>query len=310
MNNFISDLKYRESIVKYAKKYGATRACDHFNVSRSFIYKLLKRYDGTLNSLKPLSRRPHYSPKESKKDEYELIKNYHKHNSDTGLVILWLKLRGAGYTRCITTLYRSLIRLGLKTNPPRKPKYKPKPYEPMTFPGERVQIDVKMVPTACLVGELKNSDEKYYQYTCIDEFSRFRYLEIFREKSTYSSKCFLLNCVKKMPFDIKCVQTDNGIEFTNQLVSPGAKPTLFEKTLKELGIEYKRIKPYTPRHNGKVERSHGKDQLYFYNKHTFFNLKDLETQVARRMYEYNRFPMKPLGYLSPIQFLDNYNKTH
>lgn len=310
MNNFISDLKYRLSIVKFAKRYGVTRASDHFNVSRSFIYKLLNRFDGTLDSLKPKSKRPHNSPKESKTDEYELIKNYHRRNPNIGLVILWIKLRSAGYTRCLTTLYRSLIRLGLRTNPPKKPKYKPKPYEQMTFPGERVQIDVKMVPTECLVGELKNSDEKYYQYTCIDEFSRFRYLEIFREKSTYSSKCFLLNCFNKLPFKIKCVQTDNGLEFTNQLVTPGSKPTLFEKTLKELGIEYKRIKPYTPRHNGKVERSHGKDQLYFYNGRTFFNLKDLETQVARRMYEYNRFPMKPLGWQSPIEFLDNYNKTH
>ena len=180
----------------------------------------------------------------------------------------------------------------------------------MTFPGERVQIDVKMVPSECLVGELHNNEEHYYQYTCIDEFSRFRYLEIFREKSTYSSKCFILNCVKKLPFKIKCVQTDNGVEFTNKLIHPDAKPTLFEKTLMELGIEYKRIKPYTPRHNGKVERSHGKDQLYFYNGRTFFNLNDLETQVARRMYEYNRIPKKPLGYLSPIEFLDNYNKTH
>jgi transposase InsO family protein len=89
-----------------------------------------------------------------------------------------------------------------------------------------------------------------------------------------------------------------------------AGPTLFEKELKRLGIQYKRIKPYTPRHNGKVERSHGKDQLYFYNGRTFFSLTDLETQVARRMYEYNRFPMKPLGWLSPIEFLDNYNRTH
>ena len=55
----------------------------------------------------------------------------------------------------------------------------------MTFPGERVQIDVKLVPSECLVGELHNNEEHYYQYTCIDEFSRFRYLEIFREKSTY-----------------------------------------------------------------------------------------------------------------------------
>ena len=236
MKNFISDLKYRHSIIKYANRFGVTRASDHFNVSRSFIYKLLKRFDGSLDSIKPFSKRHHFSPKESKADEYELIKNYHRRNPNTGLVILWLKLRKAGYSRCLTTLYRCLIRLGLKTNPPKKPKYKPKPYVDMTFPGERVQID-------------------------------------------------------------------NGVEFTNKLIHPDAKPTLFEKTLMELGIEYKRIKPYTPRHNSK-------DQLYFYNGRTFFNLNDLETQVARRMYEYNRFPMKPLGYLSPIEFLDNYNKTH
>lgn len=202
MKNFISDLKYRHSIIKYANRFGVTRASDHFNVSRSFIYKLLKRFDGSLDSIKPFSKRPHYSPNESKADEYELIKNYHRRNPNTGLVILWLKLRKAGYSRCLTTLYRCLIRLGLKTNPPKKPKYKPKPYVDMTFPGERVQIDVKMVPSECLVGELQNIEEHYYQYTCIDEFSRFRYLEIFREKSTYSSKCFILNCVKKLPLKL------------------------------------------------------------------------------------------------------------
>ena len=241
MNNLLSNLKYRHSIVKYAKNHGVTVACYKFNVSRSFVYKLLKRFDGTLDSLKPLSKRPHNIPNESSNEEYGLIKKYIKRNPDIGLVILWIKLRKAGYTRCITTLYRSLIRLGIKTNPPKKPKYIPKTYEDMTFPGERVQIDVKMVPIECLVGELKNSDKKYYQFTCIDEFSRYRYLEIFEDKSTYSSKCFLLNCIKKLPFKIKCVQTDNGLEFTNQLANAGSKLTLFEKTLKEYGIEYKRV---------------------------------------------------------------------
>lgn len=119
MNNFISDLKYRHSIIKYAKRFGVTRASDHFNISRSFIYKLLRRFDGSLDSIKPKSKRPHHSPNESKTDEYELIKNYHRRNPNTGLVILWLKLRKVGYSRCLTTLYRSLIRLGLKTNPPK-----------------------------------------------------------------------------------------------------------------------------------------------------------------------------------------------
>jgi hypothetical protein len=36
--------------------------------------------------------------------------------------------------------------------PPRKTKmtYKPKPYEQMTHPGQRVQVDVKVVPRKCI----------------------------------------------------------------------------------------------------------------------------------------------------------------
>ena len=60
-------------------------------------------------------------------------------------------------------------------------------------------------------------------------------------------------------FPIYCVQIDNGQEFTKRL-SKTHNPTLtlFEKTLKKHGILHKLIKSYTPRHNGKVERSHKK----------------------------------------------------
>ena len=36
---------------------------------------------------------------------------------------------------------------------------------------------------------------------------------------------------------------------------------MFENTLEELGLEYKVIKPHTPKQNGRVERSHRKDQI-------------------------------------------------
>ncbi|MFR5853298.1 MAG: hypothetical protein ACLUE8_02575 [Lachnospiraceae bacterium] len=52
---------------------------------------------------------------------------------------------------------------------------------------------------------------------------------------------------------MECVQTDNGFEFTNRFSnSKRDLPTLFEKTAAELGIRHKLIRPYTPRHNGKV----------------------------------------------------------
>lgn len=54
------------------------------------------------------------------------------------------------------------------------------------------------------------------------------------------------------------VQTDNGLEFTNALLSDG-KLSKFEQYLKQEKIEYKRIRPATPRHNGKAERAHRMD---------------------------------------------------
>ena len=169
----------------------------------------------------------------------------------------------------------------------------------MQYPGQRIQIDVKYVPGSCLVGDAA-VDGGYYQYTFIDEYSRYRYLEAFKEHSTYSSAQFIRHCVKRFPFTVECVQTDNGSEFTNRLNSSKKQlPTLFETTLAELGIQHKLIKPYTPRHNGKVERSHRKDNEYFYASHKFYSFEDFKKQLAVWERKYNEFPMRPLDWRSP-----------
>ena len=165
-----------------------------------------------------------------------------------------------------------------------------------------MQIDVKYVPWCCLVGEA--AGQKFYQYTFLDEYSRFRYLEAFEEHSTYSSTQFLKHVVEKFPYAIECVQTDNGLEFTNRLNSKGnKKETLFERTLRELGIKHKLIKPYTPRHNGKVERSHRKDNEEFYALHKFYSFDDFKKQLTVRQHQYNNFPMRPLDWNSPKHML-------
>ncbi len=77
---------------------------------------------------------------------------------------------------------------------------------------------------------------------------------------------------KKMPFDIKCVQTDNGTEFTTALICPETKSE-FERYLKYEGIAHKRIRVATPRHNGKVERVHRMDSERFYTDRKFYSLR-------------------------------------
>ena len=225
-----------------------------------------------------------------------------KRNGNAGLVVFWVKLRQRGYSRSVTGLYRVLRRQGQLAVKPPNPKYIPKPYEKMLYPGQRVQIDVKVVPAACIVGDAKG--KKFYQYTAIDEYSRFRYLEAFEEHSSYSSAVFLEHLIKAFKFPIECVQTDNGMEFTKRLAVGKQTPTMFENTLQSHGIQHKLIRPFTPRHNGKVERSHRKDNEYFYATHTFYSFDDFAKQLKVHNYKYNKFPMRPLNWKAPIDYVN------
>lgn len=218
MNSITQDILYKQSVVKYSFKHGVTKAAIKFKMHRKTIYRWREKYDGTAQSLKNKSRRPHSHPNQHTEEEIKLIKNYKNKNKETGLVVLWIKLRKRGYTRSITSLYRVMQRIGIyRKTPSKKKEYEPKPYEEMRYPGERVQVDVKYVPVKSLTKEVREKDGRYYQYTAIDEYTRKRVLWASKEQSTSASTEFIKVIMKKFPFKIECIQTDNGFEFTNRL---------------------------------------------------------------------------------------------
>lgn len=303
MNTITQTMRFRQAIIEYSLKNGVTKAAIRYNVNRQYVYRWRKRYDGTIRSLADKSHRPHHHPNQHTDDELKLISDMRKRNTNAGLVVFWVKLRQRGYSRSITGLYRVLRKQGQMAVKPPNPKYVPKPYEKMFYPGQRVQIDVKVVPSACIVGDA--SGQKFYQYTAIDEYSRFRYLEAFQEQSSYSSAVFVEHLLKKFPFKIECIQTDNGQEFTKTYGNTkNPKPTMFENKLNQLGIRHKLIKVYTPRHNGKVERSHRKDNEYFYATHRFYSFDDFAKQLKVHNYNYNKFPMRPLNWKAPADYIN------
>ena len=304
LTSITQDIKFRLSLLNYAEKHGVTRAAVKYRTNRQFVYRLRKRYDGSPASLAPLSRRPNHHPNQHTEQEIALINRMRRRNPHDGLVVLWVKLRQRGYTRSISGLYRCMKRLNLQPQRLPNPKYVPKPYQKAMFPGEKVQIDVKVVPKACIPQKAWDEGLRLYQYTAIDECTRYRYLGAFAEHSTYSSKIFLDQLVKHFPFKIHKVQTDNGLEFTKKFsTAKDDNLTLFEKQLKAYGIEHQKIRPYTPRHNGKVERSHRKDNEYFYAKSSFYSLEDFKKQLVAHNIRYNLFPMRPLGWKSPKDYL-------
>ena len=53
-----------------------------------------------------------------------MIRNYKANNKETGLVVLWLKLRKAGYKRIVQGLYHAMVRMGIYKKVPSKKKEK------------------------------------------------------------------------------------------------------------------------------------------------------------------------------------------
>ena len=310
MNSITQEMKYRQSLIRYAEKFGVSRASRKYNRSRSFIYFWKARYNGTPESLVNRSKRPHSHPNQHTEAEIKLIRNMRRRNPQLGMIELWHRLRKRGYQRCPESLFRVMRRLGMFPEEKPKQKYIPKPYEQMTHPGERIQIDVKVVPRRCIA----NPELHLFQYTAIDEYSRLRFLGAYPEQSTYSSADFLKKAAKwfaRRGVCVECVQTDNGFEFTNCFsASKKNLLTLFEATAAKLRIRHKLIRPYTPRHNGKVERSHREDQKRFYATHRFYSLADFDVQLAAHRSRANNIPMRPLHWLAPTEFLHALTVQH
>ena len=306
MNSITQDARYRYSIMQYAEKYGVARASRKYNKSRSYIYFWKTRWDGTVQSLACPSRRPHSHPNQHTEAELKLIRDMRRRNPDIGMVELWHRLRLRGYTRCPESLFRVMRKLGLFPQAEKKPVYKPKPYEQMTYPGQRVPVDVKVVPRRCIADQ----ELRLFQYTAIDEFTRLRFLGAYPEQSTYSSADFLKKLVKwyaRRKIRVECVQTDNGFAFTNRFSnSKRDLPALFEQTAALPGTRHKLIRPYTSRHNGKVERSHREDHKRFYSCHKFYSLNGFNKQFTVHNRRSNNFPMRPLHWLSPAEFAVQY----
>ena len=293
---------HRQRMLHYCHKHGLTKTAIRYRTSRKTVNKWRKRYDGTLESLKDRSHRPHSHPSQHTEAELELIRRYIKRNGRKDLLLTFQRLREKGYTRHYGSFKRVVARLFGVLKKKNKPKKKPKPYQRAEYPGQKVQIDVKYVPSSCVA-----NGQKYYQFTAVDECTRYTYREMYDEHSTLSAKDFIMKLAANPHFPIREAQTDNGTEFTNALLVTKAKhKTLFEQALEDMDILYHRIRIATPRHNGKVERQHRTDGERFYSKMRMYDLADGRKQLAVYQAKSNDHIKTCLDFRSPSQVLAVY----
>ena len=173
-------------------------------------------------------------------------------------------------------------------------------------PGELVEIDVKYVPG--IIAGLQ-----YFQYTAIDKASRWRHLEIYDEQVNHHSVLFLKEVIRRAPFAILAIKTDNHATFTNYYTGTNKRSDLLVKSLhaldsacRERTIKHYLIDPGKPAQNGAVERSHREDQEKFYDELSFASAEDLRYRVRLWNMYYNDLEHCGLNGKTPNEFLANY----
>lgn len=297
------EMRFRQRLCEYALKNGVTKAARRYHTNRQFVYRQLKKYDGSVRSLALKSRRPHHSPKSHTEEELALIRRMLKRNGIYGLAEVYVRCVSKGYTRSFAGMCRQIRKRGYRKPTIQRKSYTK--YERMDgkYPGDKVQVDIKYVPVECI--RFPDYGHRYYQITAIDEYSRKRVLKIVKEKSTYETGKFLQSLEGKMGFRIRTIQVDNGPEFVSDEERTD-KVGRFEKAAEKLGMRIRRIRPYSPWQNGKVERSHREDGKILYGRKVFTSEKELKKQVEKHEKRYNRTAKTSLNFKSPNQVVAEY----
>jgi hypothetical protein len=116
--------------------------------------------------------------------------------------------------------------------------------------------------------------------------ARIRVLKIYDACNQTSAIRFVDEVIRRLPFRVLVVQTDNGAEFQSR----------FHWHLEAQDIRHVYIRPRTPHLNGKVERSHRVDQQEFYQLLDKDGIADdihLFNDKLREWEDYYNYPWSP-----------------
>ena len=283
-------IRQRLTLMKLAKKMGVTRACERMGKSRSYYYHWALRYKEKgwkgliLRSTKPKNM-PGLTSVEKTKAVIRMRKRTHY-----GKERLHDLLKDKGIVVAASTIGKILDRANLlvKQRTYKTQKKHTRMYN-LLWPGQRVQMDIKYVPS-----EVSPIGRNYYQYTVTDECTRMRYLAWHDSIWTQRVVETLKEAQTFFGFRLDCVQTDNGIEFTfdytAQLTAKHkeAKVHPLDVYCGAVKIRHKLIPPGEKELQGKVERSHRTDDEEFYRLFKKrVNLFDLRTQGEKWLEFYN-----------------------
>jgi transposase InsO family protein len=275
-------LQKKLTVLKYVKEWkSVNKTLKLFRIPRSTYYKWKKAYDK--NGENGLLRKHPVAfnhPNKINEEKMEKVLSLRKEFQPGSWRIKWYLERYHDIKFLESSVYRILKRYGverLHKKAARRSLHSKRSSK--NTPGHHVQIDVKVA----LIKDADGNSVKRFQYTAIDDATRIRAFQIYRQQNQANAIEFVNYVIKKFSFRIKSIRTDRGHEFQAN----------FHWHVEDLGMEHHYVKVRTPQLNGKVERSHLTDQREFYQLLTYKDDVDLREKLKQWEDFYN--PERPHG---------------
>lgn len=251
----------------YQETKNAGFVCRRCGISRPTLRKWFKRYvELGIEGLSDQSKKPHHSPakKVNKQIEKWVIDFRSQRNLGARRIQSEL-LRLHETSLSLATIHKVLKNHQVKPIRKLRRDKKYKRYS-RPVPGDRVQIDTcKIAPGI-------------YQYTAVDDCTRWRVLEIYKRRTATNTLSFIDKMIEEFPFPIQRIQSDRGLEFFAEKV---------QKKFMRYGIKFRPVKPASPHLNGKVERSQRTDLEEFYPTVDLADFNKLREELGCWQFYYN-----------------------
>ncbi|WP_093633834.1 IS481 family transposase [Paraburkholderia aspalathi] len=266
-------------VMMYHETGNAGLVCARCGISRPTLRKWLRRYrDAGEEGLRSQSRRPLDSPnrKVTEADRSTILR-LRAERKGARRIQNELRLHEQRELS-LATIHKVLNEASVKPLlRPRRPTHPKRFSRPV--PGDRVQMDTMKIARGV------------YQYTAIDDCSRFRVLAVYPRRNARNTLLFLDRLIEEMPFPIQRIQTDRGGEFFAESV---------QWRLMSKCIKFRPIPPRSPHLNGKVERSQLTDLNEFWSHHTPTE-DEIDQRLEEWQFDYNwRRPHGSLGGKTPV----------
>jgi transposase InsO family protein len=287
------DQRIRLNWIKLYEELGnAGLVCLRCGISRPTLRKWFKRYQTNgLEGLLSESKRPKSSPSQKVFElEKELILSMRKERNLGARRIQSELKRLKNISLSLATIHKVLTSNNVQDLKKTRRRHKKfvKRYS-RKLPGDCIQMDVCKITNGC------------YQYTAIDDCTRYKVIELYSRRTATNTLNFIDHVIERMPFAFQRIQTDRGREIFAYTV---------QERLMEYGIKFRPVKPRSPHLNGKVERTQKTDLEEFYS---IIDIKDpkLIEKLSEWEFYYNWFrPHSSLNGKTPWdKYIEKINET-